>query len=280
MADLGIDTAVESCGDGRYRATLSNAWEIWGPMGGFVASVALRAAGAETVFPRPASFTCHYLSVAKFDTVELAVTELRSTKVAASYRVEMTQGDRRILEALVWAVDDGIEALIHDEAVAPDVEGPDGLRNFEELFADVEDSAGPPFPFWSNFESRPLDFSYDWPPAGPMPPRYQQWHRFLEGDFSDPWVDACRAVVLVDVQSWPSASRPHAWKNSNLYAPSLDVSVSFHRPATTDWLMTDGYSPVGEGGLLGWNGRLWTSDRKLVATGGGQALCRPMRMPQ
>jgi hypothetical protein len=44
--------------------------------------------------------------------------------------------------------------------------------------------------------------------------------------------------------------------------------------------MTDGYSPVGEGGLLGWNGRLWTSDRKLVATGGGQALCRPMRMPQ
>ncbi len=61
MGDLGIDTAVESLGDGRYRGTLSKEWEIWGPMGGYVAAVAFRAAGAESVFPRPASFACHYL---------------------------------------------------------------------------------------------------------------------------------------------------------------------------------------------------------------------------
>lgn len=280
MGDLERDTAVEPLGDGRYRASLSKEWEIWGPMGGYVASVALRAAGAESAFPRPASFSCHYLSVAAFEAVDLTVTQLRSTRVAASYRVEMTQGDRRILEATVWAIADDVDGLIHDDAVAPDVEGPDGLPNITELFADIEDDPGPPFPFWLNFESRPLDFRRDWPPAEPLPPRYNQWHRFLEGDFSDPWVDACRALVLVDVQSWPAASRPHMWKQPNVYAPSLDLYVAFHRLPKTDWLLTDGHSPVGEAGLLGWHGRLWSSDRQLLASGGGQALCRPIRTPE
>jgi acyl-CoA thioesterase-2 len=277
MGDLGIDTEVEPLGDGRYRGRLSKEWEIWGPMGGYVAAVALRAAGAESVFPRPASFACHYLSVAAFDEVDVRVTQLRSTRVAASYRVEMTQGDRRVLEATVWAIAEGIEALVHDDAVAPDVEGPDGLPNFEELFADDEDATGPPFAFWSNFEGRPLDFRRDWPPSEPMPPTYRAWQRFVNGDFADPWIDACRSLVLVDVQSWPAASRPHMWRQPNIYAPSLDLYVALHRAPTTDWLLCDGHSPVGEDGLLGWTGRLWSADRKLVASGGGQALCRPVR---
>src|SRR6478672_9318489 len=156
MGDLGLDTAVEALGDGRYRGALSKDWEIWGPMGGYVAAAALRAAGAESAFPRPASFACHYLSVASFDAVDLLVTPLRTTRAAASYRVEMTQGDRRILEATVWAIADDVEGLIHDDAVAPDVEGPDELPSIEVLLADVEDSPGPPFPFWLNLESRPL----------------------------------------------------------------------------------------------------------------------------
>ena len=36
------DTAVDGT-DGSYRAVLSKDWEIWGPMGGYVAAVALRA---------------------------------------------------------------------------------------------------------------------------------------------------------------------------------------------------------------------------------------------
>ena len=46
MGDLAADTAVEPLGDGRYRASVSRDWEIWGPMGGYIASIALRAAGA------------------------------------------------------------------------------------------------------------------------------------------------------------------------------------------------------------------------------------------
>ena len=49
MGDLAIDTAVRALpNDGHYEATLSADWEIWGPMGGYVAACALRAAGAST----------------------------------------------------------------------------------------------------------------------------------------------------------------------------------------------------------------------------------------
>src|ERR1035437_9141687 len=53
---LETDTAFERVGAGRYRATLSGEGGIGGPMGGYEAAVARRAAGAESPFPgRPAS---------------------------------------------------------------------------------------------------------------------------------------------------------------------------------------------------------------------------------
>jgi acyl-CoA thioesterase-2 len=276
MGNLAADTAVERVGEHRYRATLNKDWEIWGPMGGYIASFALRAIGEESAFPRPASFSCHYLSVAAFDEIDIVVSPLRTSRVAGSYRAEILQGDRRILEATVWAIADGVEALEHDDAVAPEVAGPDELPTLAELLADV-DGADPPFPFWNNFDVRPLRFRKDWPPPGPLPPSFQEWIRFLDGEYIDPWADACRAVVLVDVQSWPAANQPHAYRQHNMYAPSLDLYVAFHQRPASDWLLLDGHSAVGGGGLLGWTGRLWDADRRLVASGAGQLLCRPMR---
>jgi len=55
-------------------------------------------------FNRPASFACHYLAVADFAPVELSVGTLRSARTACSQRVTMTQGERPILEAMVWSV--------------------------------------------------------------------------------------------------------------------------------------------------------------------------------
>jgi acyl-CoA thioesterase-2 len=276
MGNLAVDTGVERVDEHRYRATLNKDWEIWGPMGGYIASFALRSIAEENTFPRPASFSCHYLSVAAFEEIDIVVTPLRTSRVAGSYRAEILQGDRRILEATAWAIADGVEALEHDDAAAPAVAGPDELPDLAELLADVEES-GPPFPFWNNFDVRPLQFRKDWPPPEPLPPSFQEWIRFLEGDYTDPWVDACRALVLVDIQSWPAANQPHAYRQHNMYAPSLDLYVAFHQRPTSDWLLVDGHSAVGNGGLLGWTGRLWDADRKLVASGGGQLLCRPMR---
>ncbi len=95
--------------------------------------------------------------------------------------------------------------------------------------------------------------------------------------FSDPWVDACRSLILVDLQSWPSASRAHA-PGHEFIAPSLDLYVAFHDPRPdSEWLLADGCSPIAQDGLMAWNGRLWAEDGALVATGAGQMLCRRVR---
>src|SRR4051794_13580671 len=132
MGELKVDTAVEPRGDGRYRAKVSRDWEIWGPMGGYMAALALRAAGAESTMGRPASFFCHYLGVAAFDEVDIEVTTLRAGRNAESFRVAVSQGPRPILEATVWTVGD-VAGLDHDVATAPDVPGPDELLSLPEL---------------------------------------------------------------------------------------------------------------------------------------------------
>jgi hypothetical protein len=56
VGDLAADTLVEASGEpGRYGARLSRDWNIWGPNGGDVASLAPRAAGLATGRERPAS---------------------------------------------------------------------------------------------------------------------------------------------------------------------------------------------------------------------------------
>ena len=66
MGDLALDTAVTG-DNGDYAIDLSRDWEIWGPNGGYVASIALRAAGAHSRFDRPASIVGHFLGVATFE---------------------------------------------------------------------------------------------------------------------------------------------------------------------------------------------------------------------
>ena len=277
MGDLGQDTAVEHLDEGRYRATLSQEWEIWGPMGGYVAAVALRAVGAAAPQLRPATFSCHYLGVASFAPVDIRVEVRKPGRTATSLRVEISQDDRPILDGSVWAVGPN-EGLEHDEAVMPEVPQPDDLADIRDL---VPDDEGPPFPFWRNLDARPIHFETPWPPDGPRPAEWREWLRFTPtATFDDPWVDACRSVVLVDLPSWPSAHRPHAWRQPGFVAPTLDLNVAFHRHAGDhDWLLCDGAAPVSTEGLFGWTARVWSSDGQLHASGGGQCLYRRMQPP-
>ncbi|MHB8440233.1 MAG: acyl-CoA thioesterase domain-containing protein, partial [Acidimicrobiales bacterium] len=73
VGDLADDTAVEALGGGRFRASLHPDWEIWGPMGGYVAACALRAAGEVSPHALPAALSCHYLGVGRFAPVDIAV---------------------------------------------------------------------------------------------------------------------------------------------------------------------------------------------------------------
>jgi acyl-CoA thioesterase len=282
MGDIEVQTAAEPVpGEaGRYTATVHGDWEIWGPCGGYVAAIALRAAGAESPFARPASFFCHYLSVAAFGPVDLVVTALRSGRTVLAQRVEMSQDGKPVLQAMVWSVG-AVEGPAHEDASAPEVPGPERLparaTPADEVGEGDEDATGRRmFPFWENFDQRPIEWSDTWPPPGPLPPTWRTWVRSTpRATFDDLWVDAARSLIVLDVGSWPAGSRPHAYLDPPYIAPSLDLYASFQYPGcNSEWLLLDAHSPVAQGGLLSWTGRVWSERRRLIASGGGQAVFR------
>jgi acyl-CoA thioesterase len=139
----------------------------------------------------------------------------------------------------------------------------------------------PHYAFWDNFEQRPTNWVAPWPPREPLPPVWRTWVRYAESSAveaaADPWVDAARLLVVLDVGSWPAGSRPHAYREHAFIAPSLDLYAAFQDLGSgSDWLLLDAHSPVAASGLLSWTGRVWSRERRLVASGGGQAVFRRM----
>ena len=131
-------------------------------------------------------------------------------------------------------------------------------------------------PFWENFDQRLLQWSEEWPPPGPLPPTWQTWVRPRPtAAFDDPWIDAARSLIVLDVGSWPAGSRPHMYLDPPYIAPSLDLYASFQYPGFIVGVALVGCAFAGRaGGLLSWTGRVWSRERRLVASGGGQAVFR------
>ena len=304
MGDLAVDTALEPAestdgraGDGGapgtpgadggppragerrcYTGALSRDWAIWGPNGGYVASLALRAAGLATGRARPVSIVAHILGVAAFDPVDLDVTVLRTSRFASSARVSMAQGDRPILEALVWGVDPGGATLEHDTAPVPQVPRHDELPSREERIAAIpEDERPADLPFFRNLEIRQPGWRDDWPPSGPLDPIVHWWNRFVPtARFDDPWVDACRLLIPIDTMGWPAASLAHAHREPlDTVAVTVDLSVRFHRPADDEWLLAEATAPLATGGLVASAGQVWDRAGALLASGGQTMMCRP-----
>jgi acyl-CoA thioesterase-2 len=267
VGDFSADTRVTGEA-GRYRADLSQDWEVWGPLGGYVAAVALRAMGAESPLRRPASFSCLFLSVARFGAVELEVTTLRQGKRSRALQVQMTQNGNPILTAQGWTIAAGSEGFEHDHARMPSVPKPDELRSYSDL-ADAYDDW---YPVWRTIDGRPAVWSEE-----PGPPVWHTWMRLCKTpDLSDPFLEAARTLMWMDLMMWNAATPPHLpWPVSYL-APNLDLAVLFHNSAPEEeWLLCDAHAPLAKDGLVGCNGRVWTPGGRLLASGTSHLFCRP-----
>ncbi|HEY2056157.1 MAG TPA: thioesterase family protein [Solirubrobacterales bacterium] len=259
MTAAALDAATAPVGaDGRFRAELSRDWEIWGPNGGYVASLALRAAGEVAAIGRPASISCQFLRAPDFAPVEIEATVLHGGRRSEAIAVRIVQGGRLVSHAIVRtaAVAPGYE-LAHLRA--PAVPGPGELRT-------VGDA---PYPFWANVERRPV------PHAGEEA-TLREWTRFRPvPTFEDPFVDAARALILLDTYGWPAAYG-EVGEGGDFVAPSLDINAWFHRPAAgAEWLLIDETCTVGADGLLAAQGHVWDEAGRLIASGGAQLCCLP-----
>jgi acyl-CoA thioesterase II len=277
VGDLEEDTAVDGSA-GRYRAMLSDDWEIWGPHGGYVAATALRAAGAETDRDtRPVTFSCQFLRTAKFAPVDITVVTMRRTPRAHALLVEITQGSERVLTAHTWAAlaGDGME---HEDAPMPDVPTADEVPTIADRYADLPNDDPTPRPapmFWSAVDCRILDFEA-WSSTEPGDPVASGWFRFVpRSTFDDPWVDATRALIVLDTFTWGSASRAHGGAGPWI-APTLDLTTQFHNAAPGEpWLLARFHSAFAGRGAVAAEGRVWAPDGRLVASGTSSLLCTP-----
>ena len=119
-------------GGGVYEATVSRAWEICGPNGGYMATIALRAAGAEAKIATPVSFYAQFLRIARFDAIEARVTVVQSGRRSESIRVSLVQDGKAVLEALLRTALPS-EGLEHTALTPPDVPPPEALPRAEDL---------------------------------------------------------------------------------------------------------------------------------------------------
>ena len=266
MPDLMTDTMVERSEPGRYAAALSPDWAVWGPNGGYVAAIALRAALAESRFARPASFHCHFLAVGDFGPVEIRATSLGGGKRAESLRVDLVQQGRLLLAATVWVVDGDLQGYEHDVACAPDVPAVADLKSFAEH---AGDEYAQWYPIWRSIEGRPTRWRD--PPGDPV---WHCWLRFTDTEIANVEADAVRQLFWLDMPGWNATISAHAWPFP-FFTPNLDLMIQFHRFAPdTAWMLADGYVPLAQDGVLGCVSRLWGEDGRLLATGTSKHSCR------
>jgi len=276
VGDLEEDTAVERVGDGHYRARVSADWALVGPVGGYLASIALRAAGAHASLPRPASISCQYLSRARFDTVDIEVRCRHTSRSAQSLAVTLTQHDRLVLSAQVWAVAEGIAGPEHRLSRPPPVPPPEQMA---EIVLDpavanrIATTATATGRFWRNLELR-------WVADHSRPEGMQihSWVKFRpRAYFKDPWVDACREVISIDTGILPAV----AWAlpgGARFVAPSIDLYVAFHEPPPPeDYLLVTARGTAAGAGLLSGTAETRSLDGTLMASGGSQLLCRMLQ---
>ena len=257
--------------DGVLCAEVSPAWEIWGPNGGYLAAIALRAAGLRAPGGhRPASISVQYLSRGLFGEARLTVDVLRSARAVACLAVELVQEGKRVLTAQVWTTNkpEG-DGPAYDEYVMPDIPPPEELQRL----------AGNRHRFWTNFDARPrLHLKPGEPdPGGAL---LEQWVRYDGFEpTGDEFLAQGRALQMIDTLLWPAHWRRSAAELDYL-APSLDVTAWFHAPSgDADWLLVEARAGRAHGGLIHGLGRVWTRDGRLVATGGSNLLHMQQKQP-
>ena len=131
------------------RALLHRDWENWGPNGGYLSAIALRAAGAAAPADhRLVTYSCQYLSSPPSGEIEVSVTPAKVGRSAACFNVALNHDGRTALQAQVWTTNRS-EGPEHQDAAFPAVPLPVALKPIEDHLP----AGSPIHSFWAHFAS-------------------------------------------------------------------------------------------------------------------------------
>jgi acyl-CoA thioesterase len=275
MGDLLHDTEIEPLGDGLFRATLAPDWQTYGPNGGYLAALALRAVGRHTSQPRPASMSGQFLRIGRAAPADIRVRTLRTARRAECLRVSVEQRGAVIFEATVWAVAEGLAGPRRAWTPPPPAPPAGTLPSVNDRLA--ADNAPRLAIADTCIDSRPAEWASGGTQRPAGEPVLRGWIRFRDrpGFTEDVWLDFGRAAFVVDIEQFAAATLGLPAAEATFFAPTLDLYVAFHEPAPhEEWLLVEARGMSAADGLIGGSARVWTADGRLVASGGSQMLCR------
>ena len=259
--------------DHGFMVELDPPWEGWGPAGGYLAAIALRAVGPSVPEDhRPVTLSAQFLAKAERGKAVVRV-DVGRPGGSSQINVSLWQSDRCFFQAQIWTTSRTVGPQEIGPAI-PDVPAAAGLETLETHFGRLGRRL---VTFWANLDCRPVEFRA---PGGPRPQsrRLQRWYRFPdEPATADIFANAGRVAVLIDANIWAAHWRMLD-REPDYAGPSLDLTIAFHDVANlSDWLLLDAESEVAISALVHATGRVWTADGRLVATGGGNCLVVPFR---
>lgn len=277
IADLFADTRVVSlaAAPGWYTAELPDHWNFRTPSGGVLMTTALRAMEAELADDSfaVASATTVFCSPVPHGPLEIRVEVLRRGNAAAQLRAALTSTSLPGpgLEVSATFVRKREFADL-DQAVFPEV------PMVAEAADAVDDAPHNPHtraPFFRHIDVRIAMgerwWQDDWK-GGEA--RYARWMRYktpqrradgsLDALCLPPLADTMPAAVVQGLG--PSAG----W----FFAPSLDLTVHFLQPTTSEWLLVLAYSRLARNGNATGEVEIWSEDKKLIAYGNQMMMLR------
>lgn len=263
------DTEVSRV-DGALVAEVCPAWEgaPQTPNGGYLAAIALRAAGLVHPELRPASLHCTFLNRANYGRAEVQLSELRASSKAVCLHVALVQASVPVLHATVWLTAASAVGYDFQSGQLPDTRSPDSCRNMLE---------GPIAPCWNTVEFRSP--SEDPVARGPSEPFFRGWHRFKQEEGADDaFLSAGRLLFLADMRAFGPVVCQQGKNFFELphFAATLDLHGQFFESSGPDsWLLMDAQVDAARAACLGSRVEAWSEQGRRLASFSVTNLCRP-----
>lgn len=263
--DLAADTAVTPVPKvpGQYTSLLPDHWNYINPCGGVLLTLALRAMTRElegsglTLLSATTAFCQPVLA----GEVVVDVTVLRKGDAAAQVRASMRNRSQLGpgLEVLATFARDKTGPDVHG-AEMPDVPKPDAA------VVTRSRSGAERWPFYTNFDlalgiGEPM-WERGWK-QGPSHVAFWYRYRVPQRDGGGR-LDPLAIPPIAD--SMPSAlTRRLGPDHERFYMPSLDLSVFFIAPTTSEWLLVETFVERARAGYAVGSATVWSEDGQLVA---------------
>lgn len=267
MAVFADDVVVRRVDAGSYSAELDHSWDLARyPQGGVVASIALRAAGAEIHAADQQLRTCTtvFAGAVGAGELEVTVTVLRHGRSASQVLTEVRNVGSEAGATTIAVFGSPRPGPSFVDVKPPDVPAPLQCPSYRD--PPPPGVAAPEQPgFWQRIEGRSALGHPPWEPFEPVSSEVATWLRFDEPPLTDDGsLDPLGVVTLADRMPGSVGERI-GHTGPRWFAPSADLTVHLFEPVRTEWVLAHDRARWADDGWASIETTMWDENRQLIA---------------